>query len=408
MGTREASRAATAQARQQSQTRQTWQTILDAELRSKDACALIVCTGEPGPERSKITNYVLTHTRNTSALVYTGVRALRDQISLHQNGLIPRAQLSKIRVCGLLVLLLEDACWAADAQYVSVQLDLWLHTFGLTQTKVLIFSPQRILVLRMPARHFRFVCESSEIVLAPPVARLLTNDYDYWDYRGCACTEHHTCPVHASVPWQTVVNNLMVADGPKAICIRGKIKYFYVHMYTETLLELNPGGVVLYRTVAEAKSDCFPCAERKKFMQGVRLVIVNLQRLRDTHSMALLAKQTHTILRHLDCEFPRETQFLIVVQRQPEIPQHWSILSMDTRAKDLALTPAIKVKSMLPSAIMTPGYEPVHNSVLSSDEYDSSGDEEVASDFDEMQFELSDAESVPNDASDASDDDFAN
>lgn len=384
-----------------------WQTFLEAELHSKDASVFVVCTGESGPKRNKITNYVHTHTKSKSALVYTGVRALRDQVCMQKNMLMTPAQLSKIRACGLLVLLLEDACWAADAQDVSVQLDLWLLTFGLTQTKVLVFSPQPIMVLCMPVRYFRFVCEPNtrEIVLAPPVARLRTSVYDYLDYRACACTDHYTCPVHASVPWQTVVNNLLTADGPKAICIRGKINYFYVHMYTQTLLEMNPGGVVLYRTVAEAKSDCFPSPERKKFLQGVRLVILNLQRLRDTYSMARLAKQTNTILRHLDCEFPRDTQFLIVVHRQPEIPQHWSILSMDTRAEDLMLTPAFKVKGMIPSSNMTPGYEPVHSSVLSSDEYDTTDNEEVASDFDEMQFELSDAESVPDDGSD---DDYGN
>lgn len=379
-----------------------WRVFIDTEMRKFDVCAFIVRTAAPGADcpAPNISNYALGHAQGKAARVYTGVRALRDQTRLRQSGLMCSKQVSAIHECRLLVLVLgHDAC-TADGQTISVHLDEWLRAFALTQTKVLIFSPRPILILCMPVLQFGFVWDSKrhQHILTPAPDRLRTRHYvaKPWSAFCGLCQGAKVCPVHLRVPWQTVVNKLLVEGGPKAICIRGSLTSFNVHAYEQNMLEDNAKKVVLYRTVEGAKNDCFPSTERRKFLREVKLVIVNLPYYRDGYRLARVSKQTSTILRHLDSEFDSDTQFLLMVQRQPTLPQHWEnagVLSMDTRHDTQAQPPGIYLNYMVPSYNMAPGHEPVCDILPSDDDYDIAT-EEADSDFDEMQFELSDADSV--------------
>lgn len=382
-----------------------WHAFLDAELRTGSTSAVIVrttarhSTTDPLPQ---IGIYAHGHGQSMTSRVYTGIRAIRNQVHMQKHGLVNAELLLGIQQCELLILLLEHEPWTADAQTISVHLHAWLCTFGLTHTKIVIFSPHPALLVCVPARRFSFVWDdkAQQHMLAEAPACLQTRHCGpRLSVAACDMCKNANrgdqagaCPVH-SVPWQAVLNNVLVGDGPRAICIRGGLGASNALAYVQHMLDDNAGRVVLYRTVEAAKKDCFPTAERRRALREVQLVILKMPFYRNETAAARTSRQLSTILRQLDCEFGPGTQFLCLVQRQPTTPPHWAVLSMDASAHTREVYPYQQdILYVVPSCDMTPECEPVHGSTLS--DYDTEEVDDEDSEYDLLQFDLSDADSV--------------
>lgn len=127
------------------------------------------------------------------------------------------------------------------------------------------------------------------------------------------CQGASTCLVHLRVPWQAVLNSLLIEDSPEVICIWDCLTGCNIHAYMQHMLYDNAGSVVLYSTVEEAKHHCFPTAAQRPCLCEVKLAIVDLPFYSDAAATARTSRHLSTILWHLDCEFLSSTQFLCIV-----------------------------------------------------------------------------------------------
>jgi hypothetical protein len=377
---------------------QPWQQYLDARLREKATRAYVVRTGPAGPAcpTAKINNYVLALAKRRGTLVKTRLRALADHVCMQQSNTLSAREGQRIARCRLLVLWLQDEPSTEGGQAVSAQLDAWLRTFALTQTKVLIFSRDPVLVLWIPVvlLQFGFDAGCGFHVLAPAAARLGTRPYAALprSFFCGQCQSAAVCPVHERPPWEAATASLLSELGPKVICIRGPIAAFNAHTYVQALLDDNAfDSVLLYRTYADSLPERFPPREehRTYLRERVKLVVLNMPSHSAREHADRVAQQTSTILRHVGCEVSRATQFLVLCQQQPELPCGWSVLSMDTRRDSAGQPPNTYINYMVPSVDMSPGHAPATDIVFSEDDYDTPESDD--SDFDAR----SDAESVP-------------
>jgi hypothetical protein len=373
---------------------QPWQVYLDAALRETETRAFVVHTvPDPTCPATQINNYVLALTKRRNTLVYTRLRPLADHVRMQQNDIMSTRHRKPIAQCRLLVLFLQNSS-TEGGQAASAHLDAWLRTFALTQTKVLIFTRDPILVLWLPALHLRFDLdtEHQQHVLAPVPATLATRRH-VARLRSSFCGQCQSaavCPSHERPPWQAAVDSLLSELGPKVICIRGPFAGFHVHAYMQALIDDNPGAVLLYRTYADTLQDRFPTEERRSFLrERVKLVVLNLPHYSAWEHADRVAHQTSTILRHVESEVSRTTQFLVLCQQQPELPCGGSVLSMDVRRDGAGQPPDTYLNYMIASANMRPGYAPATDIEFSEGDYDTPADSDP--DFDAR----SDASSVP-------------
>lgn len=374
---------------------QPWQTYLDARLR-EPARAYVVRTGPAGPgcPVTKINNYALALMRRRRTLVYTRLRPLADHVRMQQNSIMGALQARLIAQCRLLVLCLHDSPGAEDGQAVSAQLDSWLRTFALTQTSVLVFTRQPVLVLWLPAVHLRFDFDDEHgfHVLAPAPARLAARSVARPRSAFCGqCRSAAVCPMHERPPWEAAADGLLCELGPRVICIRGPVAGFNAHTYVQALLDDNKGSVLLYQTFEDTLHTRFPPVEEHRtfLRERVKLVILDMPNHSAREHADRVARQTSTVLRHVGLEVSRATQFLVLCQQQPELPCGWSVLSMDICRDGAGQAPNTYINYMVASGDMRPGHAPATDIVFSEEDYDTPADSDP--DFDAH----SDAESVP-------------
>lgn len=387
-----------------------WQLCLDAKLREPDARAYILrVEPETGPGADpwlQIHQYTHMLCDRDAALGcmlgYTSVRPLQDQVRLKRGDYMRERQLSQIRRCRLLVLVLDQAATVEGGQHVSMHLDAWLRTFELTQLKVLVFTLQPILLLWLPSMHchFHYDREFAWYMLAPAEGMLETRLHNMPRPRHAicdVCRGPSVCAMHSPPHWQSVVNDMFAQLGPKAICIRGACSGFNIHAYCQDLIDDNSDTVVIYRDVHDTLCDRFPKSqEHRATLARTKLVIMNMPRYHSTRMAVQLCRKTTLILRQLDCEMPN-AQFLLFVHQQPTMPPTWSVLSMDTHRAASGQSASVFQTYMIVSANMQEGHEVVHDFHLSGDETEDNTHEmdyDSDSDADSVEKEDTDTDNI--------------